>query len=204
MAAKHVTSTIPILFSAVGDPISVGLVTNLARPGGNVTGFSVLVVELNVKRLELLSEMVTNAKVIALLVNPNSLSAERIVREVQVAGNAKGVQIVVLSAGTKTELDTAFSKIAPRNAEALLVGSDPVFNNWREQLVALASHYAIPGMHEWRESVAIGGLASYGPSQSSIAHEVGVYAGRILNGGNRRIFRCSSDQVRVCHQSENR
>jgi putative ABC transport system substrate-binding protein len=144
LAAKHATSTIPILFIAIGDPIAAGLVASLARPGDNVTGFSVLVVELNPKRLELLFELVPEAKVIALLVNPSSPSAERITRDVQNAARAKGLQLSIEKAATETEIDTAFASLVRQQAGALLVSSDPFFTSRREQLVQLASHHAVP------------------------------------------------------------
>jgi ABC-type uncharacterized transport system substrate-binding protein len=164
LAAKDATSTIPIFFTAVGDPIAAGLVASLARPGGNVTGFSVLVVELNPKRLELLAELVPRARVIALLVNPNSSSAERVVRDVQDAARAKRRQLLVVRAGNETEIDTAIAFLVQRQAGALLVSSDPFFNSRREQLVALASRHAVPAIYEWREFADIDGLISYGPS----------------------------------------
>jgi putative ABC transport system substrate-binding protein len=182
LAAKHATSTIPIFFTAVGDAIAAGLVAGLARPGGNVTGFSVLVVELNPKRLELFAELVPRAQVIALLVNPNSSSAERIVRDVQDAAHAKGRQLLVARASTETEIDIAFASLVQRQAGALLVSSDPFFNSRREQLVALASRHAVPAIYEWREFADIGGLISYGPSLTYINHQTGVQAGKILKG----------------------
>jgi len=182
LAAKHATLTIPIFFTAVGDPIAAGLVDSLARPGGNVTGFSVLVVELNPKLLELLSELVPRASVIALLVNPNSSSTERIVGDVQEAARAKGVQLLVLKAGSETEIDAAFASIGEQKAGALLVGSDPFFNNQREQLVSLAHRHAVPAIYEWREFAELGGLISYGPSLTAINRQAGVYAGKVLKG----------------------
>jgi len=182
LAAKHATSTIPIFFTAVGDPIATGLVTSLARPGGNVTGSSALVVELNPKRLELLSELVPQARVIALLVNPNSSSNERIVGDVQEAARVKGVQLLVLKAGSETEIDAAFASLGDHKAGALLVASDPFFNNRREQLVSLTSRHAVPAIYEWREFAELGGLISYGPSLTAINRQAGVYAGKILKG----------------------
>ena len=182
LAAKNATSTIPILFTAVGDPIAAGLVTNLAHPGGNVTGFSVLVVDLNPKRLELLSELVPTARTIAILVNPNTASSERVIRDLQNAALALGIQLRVLKSSTETEIEAAFASLKSVQANALLIGADPIFFNWREQLVALASRYTIPAFYEWREFTAIGGLASYGPSLSHIIHDAGVYTGRIQSG----------------------
>ena len=182
LAAKHATLTIPIFFTAVGDPIAAGLVDSLARPGGNVTGFSVLVVELNPKRLELLSELVPRASVIALLVNPNSSSTERIVGDVQEAARVKGVQLLVLKAGSETEIDAAFASIGEQKAGALLVASDPFFNNRREQLVSLAHRHGVAAIYEWREFAELGGLISYGPSLTAINRQAGVYAGNVLKG----------------------
>jgi putative ABC transport system substrate-binding protein len=182
LAAKHATSTIPIFFIAVGDPIAAGLVTSLARTGSNVTGFSVLVTELNPKRLELLSELVPQARLIALLVNPNSSSAARIVGDVQEAARVKGVQLFVLKAASKTDIDAAFASLAELQAGALLVGSDPFFNNRREQLISLAYRHAVPAIYEWREFAELGGLISYGPSLRAMNRQAGVYAGKILKG----------------------
>jgi putative ABC transport system substrate-binding protein len=176
------TSTIPIFFIAVGDPIAAGLVTSLARTGSNVTGFSVLVTELNPKRLELLSELVPQARLIALLVNPNSSSAARIVGDVQEAARVKGVQLFVLKAASETDIDAAFASLAELQAGALLVGSDPFFNNRREQLISLAYRHAVPAIYEWREFAELGGLISYGPSLRAINRQAGVYAGKILKG----------------------
>ena len=182
LAAKQATSTIPIFFIAIGDPVATGLVSSLARPGGNVTGFSILVVKLNAKRFELLSELVPGARVIGLLVNPNSSSTDRIVRDVKEAARAREVQLPVLKASKGADIEEAFASLVQLKAAALLVGSDPLFNNRREQIVALASRYAIPAIHEFRKSVEIGGLVSYGPDQTYFNHQAGAYAGKILRG----------------------
>ena len=182
LAAKQATSTIPIFFIAIGDPVAVGLVNSLARPGGNVTGFSILVVELNAKRFELLTELVPKARIIGLLVNPKGSSTERIVREVRAAARIKGVDLRVFQASSEADITEAFASLAQLQAAALLVGSDPLLNNRREQIVALASRHAIPAIHEFRESVDIGGLVSYGPDQTYFNHQAGIYAGRILRG----------------------
>ena len=134
------------------------------------------------KRLELLSELVPQARVIALLVNPNNPNAERIMRDVQEAARAKGVQLPILKAGTESEIDAAFASLVQLHAGALVVGADPFFNSRREQLVALASRHAVPAIYEWREFVAAGGLISYGPSLAAVYRQVGIYAGRILKG----------------------
>jgi putative ABC transport system substrate-binding protein len=181
LAAKSAASTIPIVFS-VGDPIERGLVASLARPGGNLTGVSLINVELMPKRLELLAELVPQAGVIALLLNPNNANAERSIRDVEEAARARGVQLIILKAGTENEIDAAFASLVQLHAGALLVQPDPLFNNRREQFVALASRHAVPAMYALREFAASGGLISYGTSFTAAFHLVGVYARKILKG----------------------
>jgi putative ABC transport system substrate-binding protein len=181
LAAKGATSTIPIVFTGVSDPVAAGLVASLARPGGNLTGFSPFQLELMPKRLELLTELVPQASVIALLVNPTDPNIERF-GGVQEAARTKGVQLSILKAGTEGEIDAAFPTLVQRHAGALLVTTEPFFNSRREQLVALASRHAIPAIYGWREFTASGGLISYGPSLPGIYRQVGSYAGRILKG----------------------
>jgi putative ABC transport system substrate-binding protein len=180
-AAKSATSTIPIVFNS-GDPVASGLVANLARPGGNLTGLSLVTVELMSKRLELLSELVPQARVIALLVNPTNSTAEHITLDVQEAARAKGVQLLILKAGTESEIDAAFASLVQQHADALVVSTDPFFTSRREQLVALASRHAVPAIHEWREFASAGGLISYGPSLTAAVRQVGIYTGKILKG----------------------
>jgi putative ABC transport system substrate-binding protein len=182
LAAKSATSTIPIVFTNGADPVELGLVASLARPGGNLTGVSFLLVELMPKRLELLSELVPQAGVIALLVNPNNSITDRIVRDMQEAARAKGVQLGVLKAGTEREIDAAFAALAQLHAGALVVGADSFLSSRREQLVALASRHAVPAIAGFRGFATSGGLISYGASPSSAYHQAGVYAGRILKG----------------------
>ena len=181
LAAKNATSTIPIVFSG-GDPVALGLVASFARPGGNLTGFSILTGELSPKRLALLSELVPQAKVIALLVNPNSPIAKRIIGDVQEAARTKGVQLSVLNASTEGEIAAAFAALVQLQAGALVVGNDPFFNNRREHLVALASRHAVPAIYEWREFAVAGGLISYGTSLTSVYRQHGGYTGKILKG----------------------
>ncbi len=181
-AAKSATSTIPIVFTSGTDPVAAGLVTSLARPGGNLTGVSFLVVELNPKRLELLTELVPQARVIALLVNPTNTNAERTIRNMEEAARAKGVQLAILKVGSESEIDVAFASLVQLQAGALVVGADAFFNSRREQLVALASRHAVPAIYEGRESAASGGLISYGTSISSVYRQLGIYAGKILAG----------------------
>jgi putative ABC transport system substrate-binding protein len=181
-AAKSATSTIPIVFAVGTDPVEDGLVASLARPGGNLTGVTFMMTELNSKRLELLSELVPQARVITLLVNPNNPSAERTMRDVQEAARAKGVQLLILRAGTESEIDAAFASFVQQHAGALLVGNDPFFNSRREQLGALALRHAVPAIYEAREYVAAGGLISYGTSLTAANRLKGIFVGRILNG----------------------
>jgi putative ABC transport system substrate-binding protein len=179
-AAKSATSTIPIVFTGVGDPVGAGLVTSLARPGGNLTGFSNIAGELNPKRL--LSELVPQAKVIALLVNPNQPNNERVIQEVQEAARAKGVQLPILKAGAEGEIDAAFATLVELHAGALFVGGDPFFFSRREQFLARASRHAGPASYTWREFAAAGGLISYGVRVTDSFRQAGSYAGRILKG----------------------
>jgi putative ABC transport system substrate-binding protein len=181
-AAKSATSTIPIIFAVGTDPVVDGLVASLARPGGNLTGVTFMMTQLNSKRLELLSELVPQARVIALLVNPNNPSAERTMRDVQEAARAKGVQLLILNAATESEIDAAFASFVQQHAGALLVGNDPFFNSRREQLGALALRHAVPTIYEAREYVAAGGLISYGTSLTAANRLKGIFVGKILNG----------------------
>ena len=182
LAAKNATSTIPIVFASVGDPVGAGLVASLARPGGNLTGFSNLTGELAPKRLELLCELVPQATVVALLVNPDNQLTEQQIRLTQEAARAKGRQLSVLKAGTEGEIDTAFASLDQLRAGGLVVQADPFFITRRGQLVALASRYALPAIYELRGFAAVGGLISYGPDAEALARQAGVYAGRILKG----------------------
>jgi len=181
-AAKSATSTIPVVFFGGGDLVAAGLIDSLARPGGNLTGFTTMSLELNPKRLELLSELVPQAKVIALLVNPKNPQTEGVVRDVQDAPRAKGVQLQILRAGTESEIDRAFASLVQLHAGALVVMGDAFFFSRREQLVALAARHAVPAIYDVHEYAAAGGLISYGPSLTGLWRQVGVYAARILKG----------------------
>ena len=178
--AKGATSTIPIVFAVGGDPVERGLVASLSRPGGNLTGISVLAAELNPKRLELLSELVPQAGVIALLVNSNSPNAERVTRDVQEAARVKGVQLDILKAGTEAEIDAAFATLVQHHTGALLVAGVPFSR--REQLAALAERHSVPVIYDAREFAEAGGLISYGASRPAAWHQAGIYLGKILNG----------------------
>jgi len=181
LAAKSATSAIPIVFSGT-DPVERGLVASLARPGGNLTGVSVMTTELLPKRLELLSELVPQARMIALLVNPNNTSTEVMIRDVRDAARAKGLQLTSLKAGTEGEIDAPFASLVQMQAGALLVGSDPFFVGRRGQLVELASRHAVPAMYEMRAFAASGGLISYGTSLTGTYRLAGNYVGKILKG----------------------
>src|SRR5438067_414860 len=182
LAAKDATSTIPIVFAGGADPVGGGLVASLARPGGNLTGFSVLAGELNPKRLELVSELVPQAGVIALLVNPNNPNAERIIRDVEKAARDKGLQLHMLRASTEGEIDAAFASLVQLHAGPLVVGADPFFTSRGDQLVALAARNVVPAIYFGREFAAAGGLISYGPSVTGMYYQAGAYVGRILAG----------------------
>ena len=182
LAAKSATSTIPIVFRGGADPVGDGLVASLARPRGNLTGVGFGGADLTAKRLELLSELVPQAGVIALLVNPNVSNAEGVIRDLQEAARTKGLQLHVLKASSESEIDTAFASLVQLHAGALVVGADPFLSSRREQLVALASRRAVPSIYAWREFAASGGLISYGPSLTSAFRLVGHYAGKILKG----------------------
>ena len=180
LAAKTATSVIPIVFS-VGDPVERGLVASLARPGGNLTGVASLD-ELTSKRLELLSELVPQAKVIALLVNPTNAITERPIRDVQEAAGVKGLQLQILRASTDSEINAAFATLVQLHAGALILPSDGFFNSRRDQLVALAAQHAVPAIYDWREYAASGGLISYGMSFTAAYRLAGIYVGKILKG----------------------
>ena len=182
LAAKNATSTIPIVFIAVADPVGAGLVPSLARPGGNLTGFSNLTIELTPKRLELLCELVPRATVIALLVNPDNKMTEPYIRAMQEAARVKGIQLPILRAVNEAEIDTAFASLGQLQAGGLVVAADAFFVSRREQLVALASRYAVPATYEGRMFTAVGGLISYGIDNVAVTRQAGVYAGRILKG----------------------
>ena len=181
-AAKDATSTIPIVFNSGDDPVATGLVTSLARPGGNLTGISFLVVELHPKRLELLSDLVPQARVIGLLVNPDSPQTERVLRGMQEAARAKGIQLLVVKASTGSEIDAAFAALSQQAPGALVVQADPFFNSRRDQLVALAARYAVPAIYEGRQFAMAGGLISYGASLTAVYRQLGIYAGKVLQG----------------------
>jgi putative ABC transport system substrate-binding protein len=183
LAAKAATTTIPIVFETGADPIQLGLVGSLNRPGGNVTGVTQLNVEIAPKRLELLHEVVPKATVMALVVNPaNQYNTETQLSSVLSAARKLGLQIHVLNASTESEFDAIFANLIQLRAGGLVINSDPFFSSRSKQLAALATHYAVPTIHENREFVAAGGLMSYGGSLTDSYRLAGVYTGRVLKG----------------------
>jgi ABC-type uncharacterized transport system substrate-binding protein len=181
-AAKSATTTIPIVFSAGGDPVQTGLVASLNRPGGNVTGVSSMSGELGAKRLELLQELAPRAARFAVLVNPGNPLAEGFVTDVRAAAAGIGRQIELLTASTSRDIDTAFAMLVEKRADALLVGLDPLFVSRRVQLATLAGRHAVPAIYPFRDDAEAGGLMSYGPSNTDLVRQAGIYTGRILNG----------------------
>jgi putative tryptophan/tyrosine transport system substrate-binding protein len=181
-AAKGATATIPVVFVIGGDPVQLGLIATLNRPGGNVTGISFLVVLTIAKRLDLLTKMAPMANPIGVLVNPNNPSAESNPKDAQTAAETLGRKLIVVKAGTEDEIDTAFATLVREKVGAVLVDADPFFLARREQVLAWTEAQALPAIYSFREFAAGGGLMSYGTSLANAYHQAGVYAGRILNG----------------------
>jgi putative ABC transport system substrate-binding protein len=181
-AAKSATTTIPIVFSGGGDPVRTGLVASLNRPGGNVTGVSSMSGELGTKRMGLLQELVPRAARLAVLVNPNNPLAEAFVADIRAAAPAIGRQIEVVTASTSRDIDTAFATLMQKRADALVLSSDALFVSNRVQLTALAARHAVPAIYPFREDAEAGGLMSYGPSNTDLVRQVGIYTGRVLKG----------------------
>ena len=181
LAAKAATSTIPIVFIG-NDPVRIGLVASLNRPGGNATGVNVFLQEMEGKRLGLLREIVPGASLIAVLLNPNGADVDVQRRDIDEAARAVGQPIHVLNASSERDIHAAFEALAGLKASGLLVGANPFFNSRREQIVTLSVHYRIPAIYEVREFVVAGGLMSYGTSLPDAYRQVGIYTARILKG----------------------
>src|SRR5262249_25168638 len=185
LAAKAATTAIPIVFYIGLDPVELGLVASLHRPGGNVTGVTGWNVTVGPKRLELLHEVVPTAKVIGLLVNPTSPElADADSKEQRAAAQTLGLKLDFLDASTEHDLDTVFASLVERGIGGLVIGTDSFFNTRKEEIAALSVHHRVPTIHQYREFAAAGGLMSYGTETSDLSRQVGVYTGRILKGEN--------------------
>jgi putative ABC transport system substrate-binding protein len=182
VAAKSATTTIPIVFEAGGDPVALKLVTSLNRPGGNLTGVSLLNVELGAKRLELLHEVVPAAKIAGLLINPGAPNAETLSKGVQAAAERLGIKLHLLHATGENDFEPIFAKLRAVGAGALMIGTDPLFNTGSERLAELSIRYAMPTIYQYRAFAAAGGLLSYGGSSTEPFRQVGIYTGRVLKG----------------------
>ena len=182
LAAKAATSTIPIVFSAGGDPVANGLVASLGRPGGNLTGVSLFTTLLEAKRLGLLREALPSATTIGLLADERDSSAGGMVKDAEEGARRLGVRLVVVKAEADGEFDAAFASLVQQRADALVIGNSPFFNNRRERLVALAARHKLPAIYEFREFAMAGGLMSYGTHLADMYRQIGVYTGRILKG----------------------
>jgi putative ABC transport system substrate-binding protein len=182
LAAKAATTTIPIVFSGGNDPVKLGLVASLNRPGGNLTGAVNLNIELAPKRLEVVHELLPKAKRVAFLLNPAGANAAAALQSTQAAARKIGIQLDVLQAGTDSELDAAFSLLAETKPDALLIGADIFYNSRSMKLAALAVRHTIPTVFQTRDFATAGGLMSYGSSRTETYHKVGLYAARILKG----------------------
>ena len=182
LAAKAASTTIPIVFTTGDDPVRSGLVSSLNRPGGNTTGGTFFYNELAAKQLDLLHRLLPTMTVLAMLANPNEVGAELEINDAETAARSKGLQLIVMRAGTEGEIDDAFATFAQHHAGAVLIASNPFYVVRANQLFALAAHYALPTMFWRRELAEAGGLMSYGASPTEIYHQIGAYAGRILKG----------------------
>jgi len=182
LAAKAATSTIPIVFVTISNPVQIGLVASLNRPGGNLTGATQLDVEIGPKLIELMHEVVPAATNIALLFNPANPTIESQSRNLQVAARTLGLKLDVLHAGTEHDIDAAFATLAQRRVDGLVIGGDSFFNTQSEQLAALALHHRLPTIYQSRVFAAAGGLMSYGADAVDVYRLIGVYTGRILKG----------------------
>lgn len=181
-AAKKATTSIPIVFSAADDPVSLGLVESLSRPGGNVTGMSVFNAALSAKRLALLHELVPATRTIGFLTNPANPGNRLELKEVQEAAHARAVEVKIVNATSESELATAFSELSSGRVGGVIVAGEPFFDSRRELIVGLAAKHSIPASYSWRENVVLGGLFSYGTDLPDSYRKAGSYCGRILKG----------------------
>jgi len=182
LAAKAATSTIPIVFQIGVDPVEVGLVASLSKPGGNITGTTIIAVQLGAKRLEMLRQLVPAVDVVGALVNPNSPGTPTLMHDLTASAPALGVRLQIVKASSEADIGPAFSELQRLQAGALWIGADPLFNGLSEQLATLSVTHKIPAIYQFREFAAAGGLASYGGSITDAYRQAGVYSGRILKG----------------------
>jgi putative ABC transport system substrate-binding protein len=182
VAVKAAAPTTPTVFVIGGDPVEQGLVANFNRPGGYVTGVTMLTLELEAKRLGLLRDLLPQSKTFAALINPSFPGADARTRRIEERARATGLNILILRAETEAEIDKVLSGVDPRGVSALLVGGDPFFNSRQNQIIAHAARMSIPAIYEWREMVVAGGLMSYGTNLPDAYRQVGVYAGRVIKG----------------------
>jgi putative tryptophan/tyrosine transport system substrate-binding protein len=182
LAVKAATTTIPVVFTSGADPVRLGLVASLNLPGGNVTGMSILNVELGPKRLELLRELLPTATTAALLINPTYAPSQTQSNDLRDAARQLGLRLYVLHASVEGDLDRAFASLVQQGAQALVIGNDPFLNDRRERLVALALRHAMPAISQYREFATAGGLMSYGGDITDVYRKAGIYVGRILKG----------------------
>jgi putative tryptophan/tyrosine transport system substrate-binding protein len=205
LAAKAATTTIPIVFLGNEDPVRLGLVASLARPGGNLTGINIFSAELAAKRLDLLRELVPGAARVGVLVNPvNATTTESTLRDVEPAARAIGLQIQVLNARTSREIDAAFATFVRERPDAVFVGADSFFVSRRVQLTNLAVRHAVPAIYSARDFAEVGGLMSYGASLTDASRQMGVYTGRILKGAKPAdlpVVQSSKFELVINHQT---
>jgi putative tryptophan/tyrosine transport system substrate-binding protein len=181
-AAKASTTTIPIVFAVGNDPIKLGLVESYNRPGGNATGINILTAAMEAKRLGLLHEVVPQAAIVGLIINPNYAQATAQVRQIEDAAHASGLQVYVLRVSNDEDVDTAFNAIVQQRIAALIVAADPFIDTRRDKIIGLSARHAVPTMYQFREHAVAGGLMSYGVDLIDVYRQVGIYAARVLKG----------------------
>ncbi len=205
LAVKAATTTIPVVFIVGEDPVSLGLVASLSRPGGNMTGVNVLNSELVAKQMELLAKLVPGTANVAVFVNPaNVTGTQSTIRDAELAARAMGLRIQILHASTSQEIDAAFATLAREQPDAVFVGNDAFFPSWRVQLVQLAAHHRLPAIYTGREYAEIGGLMSYGTDIADAYRQAAVYAGRILKGtlpADLPVMQASKFELIINHQT---
>ena len=182
LAAKAATATIPIVFTIGGDPVALGVVASLNRPGGNVTGVTLLTSNLEAKRIGLLRELVPKGDLIGALINPSYPAAAAQLKDVEIAANSVGFRLIVANASAERDFEPAFEQLLSQQPSALMISADPFFHSRRDQIVALAARHSAPTFYEWRDYTVVGGLMSYGTIVAESYRQAGLYVGRILKG----------------------